>query len=150
MHVKIYLESTIKSPRESTGVIGYVVEVPTSKGPATFSNFHHITATKNQAQIMALNMALARMKKMPFTLSIYADFGYLESAFSQGWIDQWKKNGWKNAKNEPVGNAAMWQEALILLSGNEISFDHETKDKYRNWMLSEMKRMEEKNEENRE
>lgn len=144
MDVNIYIESSIKSPRESEGIIGFVIEVPTKGDPATKSQFYRVTANKNQAQLMILNIALSHLKKMPFALSIYADFGYVESAFSQGWIDQWKKNGWKNAKNEPVANAAMWQETLILLNGNEILFDHETKDKYRNWMLSEMKRMEEK------
>lgn len=142
--VNLYLESTIRSPQASDGIIGFVIEVPTKGEPATKSQFYRVTANKNQAQLMILNIALSHLKKMSFALSIYADFGYLESAFSQGWIDQWKKNGWKNAKNEPVGNAAMWQEALMLLNGNEISFHGRTKDKYRNWMLSEMKRMEEK------
>lgn len=145
MEVNLYLESTIKSPQASEGIIGFVIEVPiTEKESATKSQFYRVNATKNQSQLMIFNLALSHFKKMPFALSIYADFGYLESAFSQGWIDQWEKNGWKNAKNEPVANAAMWQETLILLNGNEILFDHETKDKYRNWMLSEMKRMEEK------
>lgn len=144
MDVNLYLESTIRSPQASDGIIGFVIEVPTKGEPATKSQFYRVTANKNQAQLMILNIALSHLKKMSFALSIYADFGYLESAFSQGWIDQWKKNGWKNVKNEPVGNAAMWQEALMLLNGNEISFHGRTKDKYRNWMLSEMKRMEEK------
>ena len=144
MDVNLYLESTIKSPRESEGFIGVVIEVPTKGEPATKSQFYRVTANKNQAQLMILNIALSHLKKMPFALSIYADFRYLESAFSQGWIEEWEKNGWKNAKNEPVANAAMWQETLILLNGNKVLFDHETKDKYRNWMLSEMKRMEKK------
>lgn len=142
MEVKIYLESTIKSPRESAGVIGYVVEVPTSKGPATFSNFHHITATKNQAQIMALNMALSSLKKMPLALSIYADFDYLAAGFEQGWLDQWQENGWKNAKGEVVKNASLWQETLILLNGNPVEIKRE-KNEYRSWIQGEMKRLEE-------
>lgn len=144
MDVNLYLASTIKSPKASDGIIGFVIEVPTKGEPATKSQFYRVTANKNQAQLMILNIALSHLKKMPFALSIYADFEYLESTFLQGWIEEWEKNGWKNAKNEPVANAAMWQETLILLNGNEILFDHETKDKYRNWMLSEMKRMEEK------
>lgn len=144
MDVNLYLESSIKSPRESEGIIGFVIEVPTKGEPATKSQFYRVTANKNQAQLMILNIALSHLKKMPFALSIYADFRYLESAFSQGWIEEWEENGWKNAKNEPVANAAMWQETLILLNGNKVLFDHETKDKYRNWMLSEMKRMEKK------
>lgn len=133
------MESTIKSPRESAGVIGYVVEVPTSRGPATFSNFHKIFATKNQAQIMALNMALARIKKMTLTFSIYADFDYLAAGFSQGWIDQWRENGWKNAKGEVVKNASLWQETLILLNGNGVMM-HPGESKYKKWLESEVER----------
>ena len=143
MEVNIYLESTIKTPRESTGTIGYVVEVLTSQGPATVNNFHTVTATKNQAQIMALNMALSTLKKMPLALSIYADFDHLAAGFEQGWIDQWKQQGWKNAKGEVVKNASLWQETLILLNGNPVEIKKYEKNEYRTWMLSEMKRMEE-------
>lgn len=143
MDVNIYLETTIKSPRESIGTIGYVVEVPTSKGPATFSNFHRIVATKNQAQIMALNMALSSLKKMPLALSIYADFDYLAAGFEQGWMEQWQENGWKNAKGEVVKNASLWQETLILLNGNEVTVHTGEQHEYKSWLRSEMKRLEE-------
>lgn len=139
MDVNLYLESSIKSPRESEGIIGFVIEVPTTGEPATKSQFYRVTANKNQAQLMILNIALSHLKKMPFALSIYADFGYVESAFSQGWIDEWEKNGWKNAKNEPVGNATMWQETLILLNGNEVSWHTGEEHSYKKWMISQMK-----------
>ena len=139
MDVNLYLESTIRSPQASDGIIGFVIEVPTKGEPATKSQFYRVTANKNQAQLMILNIALSHLKKMSFTLSIYADFGYLESAFSQGWIDKWEKSDWKNAKNEPVGNAAMWQEALILLNGNDVSWHVGERHSYKNWMISQMK-----------
>nr|DAY81009.1 MAG TPA: ribonuclease HI [Caudoviricetes sp.] len=139
MEVNLYLESTIKSPRESEGIIGFVIEVQTKGEPATKSQFYRVNATKNQSQLMILNIALSHLKKMPFALSIYADFRYLESAFSHGWIDEWEKNGWKNAKNEPVGNAAMWQETLILLNGNEVSWHVGEEHSYKKWMISQMK-----------
>ena len=139
MDVNLYLESTIKSPRESEGIIGFVIEVPTKGDPATKSQFYRVTANKNQAQLMILNIALSHLKKMPFALSIYADFRYLESAFSQGWIEEWEKNGWKNAKNEPVANAAMWQETLILLNGNKVTWHQGEEHSYKKWMISQMK-----------
>lgn len=139
MEVNLYLESTIKSPRESEGIIGFVIEVPTKGEPETKSQFYRVTANKNQAQLMILNIALSHLKKIPFALSIYADFGYLEGAFSQGWIDKWEKSDWRNAKNEPVGNAAMWQETLILLNGNEVSWHVGEEHSYKKWMISQMK-----------
>lgn len=140
MDVNLYLASTIKSPQASDGIIGFVIEVPiTKEESATKSQFYRVNATKNQSQLMIFNLALSHFKKMPFTLSIYADFGYLESTFLQGWIDQWKTNGWKNAKNELVGNAAMWQEALILLNGNEIEWHTKEDHSYKSWMETQTK-----------
>lgn len=139
MDVNLYLMSTVKTPKPSDGIIGFVIEIPTSGEPATKSQFYRVNTTKNQSQLMILNIALSHLKKMPFALSIYADFGYVESVFSHGWIDEWEKNGWKNAKNEPVGNAAMWQETLILLNGNEVSWHVGEEHSYKKWMISQMK-----------
>lgn len=139
MDVNIYLISTIKTPKPSDGIIGFVIEIPTSGEPATKSQFYRVNTTKNQSQIMILNIALSHLKKTRFRFSIYADFEYLESAFLQGWIEEWEKNGWKNAKNEPVGNAAMWQEALILLNGNEIEWHTKEDHSYKSWMETQTK-----------
>lgn len=139
MEVNLYLISTIKTPKPSDGIIGFVIEIPTSGEPATKSQFYRVNTTKNQSQIMILNIALSHLKKTRFRFSIYADFEYLESAFLQGWIEEWEKNGWKNAKNEPVGNAAMWQEALILLNGNEIEWHTKEDHSYKSWMETQTK-----------
>ena len=139
MDVNLYLISTVKTPKPSDGIIGFVIEIPTSGEPATKSQFYRVNTTKNQSQIMILNIALSHLKKTRFRFSIYADFEYLESAFLQGWIEEWEKNGWKNAKNEPVGNAAMWQEALILLNGNEIEWHTKEDHSYKSWMETQTK-----------
>ena len=54
-------------------------------------------------------------------------------------IDGKPDNGWKNAKNETVGNSAMWQETLILLNGNEVSWHVGEEHSYKKWMISQMK-----------
>lgn len=139
MDVNLYLISTVKTPKPSDGIIGFVIEIPTSGEPATKSQFYRVNSTKNQSQIMILNIALSHLKKNRSRFSIYADFEYLESAFLQGWIEEWEKNGWKNAKNEPVANAAMWQETLILLNGNEIEWHTKEDHSYKSWMETQTK-----------
>ena len=89
MDVNLYLISTIKTPKPSDGIIGFVIEVPTKGESATKSQFYRVNTTKNQSQIMILNIALSHLKKTRFRFSIYADFEYLESAFLQGWIEEW-------------------------------------------------------------
>lgn len=92
MDVNLYLISTVKTPKPSDGIIGFVIEIPTSGEPATKSQFYRVNTTKNQSQIMILNIALSHLKKTRFRFSIYADFGHVESAFSQGWIDEWERD----------------------------------------------------------
>lgn len=142
MDVNLYLISTIKTPKPSDGIIGFVIEIPTSGEPATKSQFYRVNSTKNQSQIMILNIALSHLKKNRFRFSIYADFDYLAAGFSQGWIEQWRDNRWKNAKGEPVKNASLWQETLILLNGNEVTVHTGEQHEYKSWLISEMKRLE--------
>ena len=39
MKVNIYIASSIKALKPSNGVVGYVIETQTSKGPATLTQF---------------------------------------------------------------------------------------------------------------
>lgn len=138
MVVNLYLETTIRSPRETEGMIGYVIEAPTNKGPATITNFHEIVATRNQAELLALILPLQRIRKYTGTINIYADFDHIAAGFENGWIDTWQENKWKNAKGKPVANASLWQETLILLKGRKVLF-HKGENEYRSWLKAQMK-----------
>lgn len=43
---------------------------------------------------------------------IYSDSAYILNCFSQKWYINWQKNGWVNAKKEPVANKELWKEIL--------------------------------------
>lgn len=42
--------------------------------------------------------------------------------FKQGWIYNWEKNDWTNAKGRSVQCADQWQEAKLLLSEHSVRF----------------------------
>lgn len=64
--------------------------------------------TNNRMELMAAISALNAIKEGT-TVDLYTDSSYVKDGIS-GWIDGWKRNGWKTADKKPVKNAELWQE----------------------------------------
>ncbi len=63
--------------------------------------------TNNRMELTAAIHALKALK-MPSEIDFYTDSVYVRSGIT-GWIDGWKRNGWKTADRKPVKNADLWQ-----------------------------------------
>jgi ribonuclease HI len=63
--------------------------------------------TNNRMELMAAIMALEALKR-PSTVVIHTDSQYVKGGVT-GWINGWKKNGWRTADKKPVKNADLWQ-----------------------------------------
>ena len=70
--------------------------------------------TNNIMEITAVLEGL-RTLKTSCEVEIYSDSAYVVNAFNNNWIDEWKKNGWKNSKKEEVKNKELWQELDLLV-----------------------------------
>ena len=57
--------------------------------------------TNNQMELTAPIEALKLLKK-PCKVTVYSDSAYLVNAFTNGWIKNWKRNGWKTADKKDV------------------------------------------------
>jgi ribonuclease HI len=62
--------------------------------------------TNNRMELTAAIEALRALKR-PTAVDFYTDSVYLRSGIT-GWIDGWKKNGWKTSDRKPVKNADLW------------------------------------------
>lgn len=60
-----------------------------------------------QAIIEAMNEYMAYFSSNS-VLVIFSDSAYAIGGCTE-WMKKWKKNGWKNAKGEPVKNADLWE-----------------------------------------
>ncbi|HEY3367554.1 MAG TPA: ribonuclease HI [Symbiobacteriaceae bacterium] len=67
--------------------------------------------TNNRMEIMAAIAALQALKT-PCRVKLYSDSAYVINAFRQGWLNNWQRNGWRNAKKDPVENQDLWRELL--------------------------------------
>lgn len=76
--------------------------------------------TNNQMELMAVIESLKIIKK-PSKIIIHTDSKYVQDGITQ-WIFNWKKNGWKTAKKQPVKNDQLWKELDSLVAQHQITW----------------------------
>lgn len=77
--------------------------------------------TNQRMELLAAIKGLENLKQ-PCKVKLYSDSAYLVNAFTQGWIENWQKNGWLNAKKKPVSNADLWGRLIALALMHEIQW----------------------------
>ena len=77
--------------------------------------------TNNVMEVTAVIEGL-KLLKYPCEAQIYSDSAYVVNAFNQKWIENWKKNGWKNSKKEDVKNRELWEELESLTKIHKVTF----------------------------
>ena len=63
--------------------------------------------TNNRMELLAAIVALETLKR-PCDVDLHTDSQYLRQGIT-GWINGWKRNGWKTVDKKPVKNADLWQ-----------------------------------------
>lgn len=141
MKVNIYMASSVKSPRpHQNGIVGYVIEAETAKGPATLTQFGTVLdVTVNRAVLLGLKNALSRIKTQCDVI-IYTDNFYIASVYAYGWIDEWLCHEWRDSRGELIANCEEWQQIVALLGSRAPVFEVDTDHTYRTWLESEVKK----------
>ena len=74
--------------------------------------------TNNRMELTAAIKALEALKG-PSTAIIYTDSVYVRDGITS-WIHNWKRNGWKNAKKQPVKNDDLWRQLDALMAIHNV------------------------------
>ncbi len=77
--------------------------------------------TNQRMELLAAIEGLNSLKK-PCKVKLHSDSAYLVNAFTQGWIENWQRNGWLNAKKEPVSNADLWRQLIAFGDIHDIEW----------------------------
>ena len=80
--------------------------------PSTTNNIMELTAVVEALKLM----------KFPCSIKVYSDSAYVINGFSQGWIYNWIKKGWKTADGSPVKNKELWQALYQFTQIHKIEF----------------------------
>ena len=124
MQTDIFIMTNYTGPTKAEGKYCFLLRVKTASGDATyFDNIAHPAAgaSRNRAELMALNDALSHMKK-PSEICVHMDTSYLRSAVVL-WSAKWLLSDFKNSKGEEVANADLWREVFEKLKPHKVSFD---------------------------
>lgn len=79
------------------------------------------STTNNRMEITAVIEALKALK-WPCDVVITTDSKYVSDAVNKGWLESWKKHGWKKADRSPVLNVEYWMELDGLLGVHNVEF----------------------------
>ena len=77
--------------------------------------------TNNRMELMGAISALELLRE-PCDVTLTSDSKYLTDAINKGWLENWKKNGWKKADKKPVLNPELWQRLDALLQTHTVRF----------------------------
>jgi len=80
------------------------------------------STTNNKMEMMAVIKGLEALKE-PCEVEVYSDSAYVVNAIEQGWIESWKKNGWRKADKKPVKNVELWEKLLELMDTHKVTFN---------------------------
>jgi ribonuclease HI len=76
--------------------------------------------TNNRMELTAAIRALEALKE-PCRVDLWTDSNYLRDGIS-GWINGWKRNGWKTATKKPVKNVELWQALDEARAPHEVTW----------------------------
>ena len=80
-------------------------------------------ATTNQRmEVRAAIEALRTMAPDGRPVEIVSDSTYVVNCFRDGWWKKWERNGWKNAKRQPVANVDLWRPLVELVRAGDVTF----------------------------
>lgn len=82
------------------------------------------TTTNNRMELMAVIEALASLKRS-CEVSLSSDSAYVVRAINDGWVNKWKRAGWKRGANRgaPLKNVDLWQKLLDQIARHKVTFN---------------------------
>ncbi len=102
--------------------------------------------TNNRMELLAAIEGLGALQKNSEVV-LTTDSQYVLKGITE-WIKGWKRNGWKNAKKEPVLNQDLWQQLDQLCQNHQVEWrwvkghsghaENETVDQAANHAIDEM------------
>ena len=78
--------------------------------------------TNNRMELTAVIEALS-MLKQPCTVELYSDSAYVVNAIKQGWLENWKNNGWIGSDKKQVKNIELWKSLDVLMQKHNVNFN---------------------------
>ena len=117
--VTIYADGAA-SPNPGAGGYG-VVLIRHGQRQELSGGFKH--TTNNRMEILGTIVGLRSLNGERCTVTIYSDSKYVVDMFKGGYVEQWRRHGWRRNKGkDPALNPDLWGELLNLAAQHEVRF----------------------------
>ena len=114
--VKIYTDGACSG---NPGAGGWGAILMYNEHKREMSGGERIT-TNNRMELTAAIESLSALKE-PCSVELFTDSQYLSNAINLGWMESWKKHGWRRKDGE-VKNSDLWKRLDGLLSIHSVDF----------------------------
>ena len=122
MHVDIFTDGAARGNPDGPGGYGAVIKYVNSEGKLfekELSAGYKLT-TNNRMELRAVIAALECLNRR-CEVTIYSDSQYVVKAFTEKWLEGWKKKGWKRSGGELL-NLDLWKRLDRLTAAHDCTF----------------------------
>jgi ribonuclease HI len=77
--------------------------------------------TNNRQELLAVINGLRALKRT-CCVTVTSDSEYVVKAFTEGWLESWKRRGWVNGKRQPVKNRDLWEQLDAEVGKHEVTW----------------------------
>lgn len=77
--------------------------------------------TNNRMELMAAIAALETLTEA-CVVTVHSDSKYLVDAMTKGWLDGWKRKGWRKSDKNPVLNRDLWERLDAARNGHRVTW----------------------------
>ncbi len=77
--------------------------------------------TNNRMELLAAISALEALERAS-KITVVTDSAYVKNGVT-GWIDGWKRNGWKTSAKKPVKNVDLWQRLDEARARHDVTWE---------------------------
>lgn len=103
---------------------GWGVLLTVMQGTTTLDTYElsggEAETTNNRMELLAAISALEALPE-PADIVVVTDSVYVKNGMT-GWLDDWKRRGWKTKGNKPVKNLDLWQRLEAAQSGHRVEW----------------------------
>jgi ribonuclease HI len=94
---------------------GWAAILTAPDGAETVLTGGEYPTTNNRMELMA---ALEGLRAAPegAEVELVTDSSYLANAISKGWLQGWRRKGWRTASKQPVANRDLWERMIEELA----------------------------------
>lgn len=126
MKYRIYCDGAASNNGYENAIGGWAYVVLDEKENIVFENAEiEPGATNNRMELYAAYMGIYTLleeKQDVEHIEVYTDSAYLHNCITQKWYENWMKNGWINAKKQPVANKQLWEHLIPYFVSPQIEF----------------------------